>query len=123
MRDALSLRPFTALAEEQAEEALERARGCMPGARSPGFAAPGSDPGRCCAGKCPEPAEEALERATGCVPGGLEEAVRRLADLLGGDNGAISAWRILHLYLQRLGCDFSIQAPPPPVCMRGSRVG
>ncbi len=77
----------------------------------------------CCAGKCPEPAEEALERATGCVPGVLEEAVRRLADMLGGDNGAISAWRILHLYLQRLGCDFSIQAPPPSVCMSGSRVG
>jgi hypothetical protein len=62
------------------------------------------------AGKCAEPAEEALERATGCGPGGLEEPVRRLADMLGGDNGAISAWRILHLYLQRLGCDFGLQA-------------
>ena len=40
----------------------------------------------------------------------LEEASRRLADMLGGDNGAISAWRILHLYLQRLGCDFGLQA-------------
>ncbi len=65
---------------------------------------------RTLAGKCAEPAEEALERATGCGPGGLEEPVRRLADMLGGDNGAISAWRILHLYLQRLGCDFGLQA-------------
>ncbi|KAK9831377.1 hypothetical protein WJX81_007406 [Elliptochloris bilobata] len=60
-------------------------------------------------GKCAEPAEEALERATGCGPGVLDEASRRLADMLGGDNGAISAWRILHLYLQRLGCDFGLQ--------------
>ncbi len=61
-------------------------------------------------GERAEPAEEDVERAAGCPPGALADTVARLASVLGGDTGAISALRILHLYMERLGCDF--QARP-----------
>ena len=63
------------------------------------------------AGERAEPAEEDVERAAGCPPGALADTVARLASVLGGDTGAISALRILHLYMERLGCDFQVRAP------------
>lgn len=53
-----------------------------------------------------------MERAAGCAPGALADTVARLASILGGDTGAISALRILHLYMERLGCDFQACSPP-----------
>ncbi|CAL8469671.1 g9212 [Coccomyxa elongata] len=61
-------------------------------------------------GERAEPAEEDVERAAGCAPGTLADTVARLASILGGDTGAISALRILHLYMERLGCDFQDSA-------------
>ena len=39
------------------------------------------------------------------------EAEQRLAAALGGDVGAISALRVLQLYLERLGCTLVVSAP------------
>jgi hypothetical protein len=60
------------------------------------------------AGERAEPSEEAVERAAGCGAGALGETSARLVAILGGDTGAISALRILHLYMERLGCDFQV---------------
>jgi hypothetical protein len=61
------------------------------------------------AGERAEPTEEAVERAAGCSPGVLADTTVRLCSILGGDTGAISALRILHLYMERLGCDFQVR--------------
>ncbi|CAL5229689.1 g13058 [Coccomyxa viridis] len=57
-------------------------------------------------GERAEPADDAVERATGCAKGSLNDTTVQLCSILGGDTGAISALRILHLYMERLGCDF-----------------
>ena len=49
-----------------------------------------------------------MERATGCSKGSLNDTTVQLCSILGGDTGAISALRILHLYMERLGCDFQV---------------
>ncbi len=49
-----------------------------------------------------------MERATGCAKGSLNDTTVQLCSILGGDTGAISALRILHLYMERLGCDFQV---------------
>ena len=49
-----------------------------------------------------------MELAAGCAKGVLAETSVRLCSILGGDTGAISALRILHLYMERLGCDFQV---------------
>ena len=57
-----------------------------------------------------------MERAVGCGAGALAEMSTRLVAILAGDTGAISALRILHLYMERLGCDFQV-LPFAPFCM------
>ena len=63
-----------------------------------------------CAGERAEPADDAVERATGCSKGSLNDTTVQLCSILGGDTGAISALRILHLYMERLGCDFQVHS-------------
>ncbi len=55
-----------------------------------------------------------MELAAGCAKGVLAETSVRLCSVLGGDTGAISALRILHLYMERLGCDFQVALTPFP---------
>ena len=62
------------------------------------------------AGERAEPADDAVERATGCSKGSLNDTTVQLCSILGGDTGAISALRILHLYMERLGCDFQVHS-------------
>ena len=38
--------------------------------------------------------------------------------ILAGDTGAISALRILHLYMERLGCDFQVWTPSSSVILQ-----
>ena len=56
-----------------------------------------------------------MERATGCAKGSLNDTTVQLCSILGGDTGAISALRILHLYMERLGCDFQVSSTPLPL--------
>ena len=49
----------------------------------------------------------------------LTDTTVQLCSILGGDTGAISALRILHLYMERLGCDFQVRSALlclPPLC-------
>lgn len=64
-----------------------------------------------------------MERATGCAKGSLNDTTVQLCSILGGDTGAISALRILHLYMERLGCDFQVTAHCVPclLALRSAR--
>ena len=39
----------------------------------------------------------------------MRELEVQVCSILQGDTGAISALRILHLYLERMGCDFQVR--------------
>ena len=61
------------------------------------------------AGEHPDrlPSDERLEAATGLPAGGVAQAQDTVRTLLRGDTSSISAVRVLKLYLERLGADFS----------------
>ena len=65
-----------------------------------------------------------MAAAAGCSTAALAEAHSQLGAALGGDTSSISALRILHLYLERLGADFQVlhsyfasQCAHPPMRM------
>jgi hypothetical protein len=49
-----------------------------------------------------------LESMSGYPAASVKDMKREVVDALGKDTGAISALRILNLYLERLGCDFQV---------------
>lgn len=57
------------------------------------------------------PSDDLLEEVSGCAAASVKETKQELVTALHQDTGAISALRILHLYLERLGCDFQVQHP------------
>jgi hypothetical protein len=56
------------------------------------------------------PPPEAVEATVGCSGEALRAAEAAVCSALGDSAGAISAMRVLHLYLDRLGCDFQVRA-------------
>ena len=55
---------------------------------------------------------EAAAREASVEVHAIANMQERLRAALGGDTGAISATRILHLYLERLGVDFKVWHHP-----------
>ena len=56
-----------------------------------------------------------IESATGCTATQVAEMQENVSSALDHDTGAISAVRVLHLYLERLLINqFDVRDPPPP---------
>lgn len=53
--------------------------------------------------------ESAAESVVGCSAAQLAELQDNVFNVLDRDKSAISAYRVLHLYLERLGVDFQVQ--------------
>jgi len=60
------------------------------------------------------PTEAMIESATGCTASQVAEMQENVSTALDHDTGAISAVRVLHLYLERLLINFEVPPPPPP---------
>ena len=61
------------------------------------------------------PTEAMIESATGCTATQVAEMQENVSSALDHDTGAISAVRVLHLYLERLLINqFDVRDPPPP---------
>ena len=60
----------------------------------------------------PGSSQESAAREAGTDVQTLGSMQERLRGALAGDAGAISAIRIMHLYLERLGIDFKVPAWP-----------
>lgn len=54
------------------------------------------------------PPDDLLEEVSDCAAASVKETKQELVAALHQDTGAISSLRILHLYLERLGCDFQV---------------
>ena len=71
-----------------------------------------------CAGQTDHhiPTEAMIESATGCTATQVAEMQENVSSALDHDTGAISAVRVLHLYLERLLINqFDVRPPPPPL--------
>ena len=58
-----------------------------------------------------------LAQLAGVSLGAALEAEQAAAVALGGEMGAVSALRVLHLYLERLGCDLAVRRLLPPLAI------
>lgn len=57
----------------------------------------------------PLPVDSVIESATGCRAEQVKEMQENVATALDHDTGAISAVRVLHLYLERLLVNFEVR--------------
>ncbi len=60
-----------------------------------------------------------VQQITGQDAAKVRELEVQVCSILQGNTGAISALRILHLYLERMGCDFQVRPGSPTGMYRG----